>query len=56
MVASKVTPGMDLLTAIVDKALREADNQRREIILAALIEVTSKYLDPEEDRILEESA
>ncbi len=32
------------LANIVDKVLREADQQRRDIILAALVEVTSKYI------------
>ena len=33
------------LANIVDKALSKADQQRRDIILAALVEVTSKYID-----------
>ena len=33
------------LANIVDRALSKADQQRRDIILAALVEVTSKYID-----------
>lgn len=35
---------IERLANIVDQALSEADHQRRDIILAALIEVTSKYM------------
>lgn len=38
---------VERLAGIVVKALSEADQQRRDIILAALIEVTSKYIDPD---------
>ncbi|MGV0819443.1 ATP-binding protein [Martelella sp. AMO21009] len=36
---------VEQLAGIVDKVLSEADQQRRDIILAALVEVTSKYID-----------
>ncbi len=36
---------VERLANIVDRALGEADQERREVILAALIEVTSKYID-----------
>lgn len=36
---------VEQLASIVDKVLSEADQSRRDIILAALIEVTSKYID-----------
>ena len=40
------------LAATLDRTLSKADHQSREIILAALIEVTSKYLDvPNERRV-----
>lgn len=38
---------VETLAETVDKALSEADQKRREVILAALIEVTSKYLNEE---------
>lgn len=37
------------LATAVDQALSNADQQRREVILAALIEVTSRYLDEEDE-------
>lgn len=36
---------VERLASIVDKVLSEANQQRRDIILAALVEVTSKYID-----------
>lgn len=42
--------GVETLANNLDQALREADQERREIILAALIEVTSKYLNANEQR------
>ncbi|MDF1775730.1 MAG: hypothetical protein P1V13_06865 [Rhizobiaceae bacterium] len=44
------------LATIVDKVLSEADQQRREIILAALIEVTSKYIDSDREHRVGEKA
>lgn len=38
------------LASVVDKALSESDHGRRDIILAALIEVTSKYMDTEDKK------
>ncbi|WP_420412221.1 hypothetical protein [Roseibium sp.] len=42
------------LVATLDRALSKADHQSREIILAALIEVTSKYLNASDDRLVGE--
>ena len=36
---------VEQLASIVDEVLSQADQRRRDIILAALIEVTSKYMD-----------
>jgi len=36
---------VEQLAGVVDEALNKADQKRRDIILAALIEVTSKYID-----------
>ena len=44
------------LADIVDKVLSEADQQRRDIILAALIEVTSKYIDTDKHHRVGERA
>jgi len=41
---------VELLAATLDRALSKADHQSREIILAALIEVTSKYLNASDER------
>ena len=41
---------VEALAGIVDKALSEADQRRREVILAALVEVTSKYLNENKKR------
>ena len=41
---------VETLAGNLDRALSEADQHSREIILAALIEVTSKYLNTSEDR------
>ncbi len=41
---------VEALAATLDRTLSEADHQRREIILAALIEVTSKYLNTGDER------
>lgn len=38
------------LANIVDRVLSKADQQRRDIILAALIEVTSKYMDSDQQQ------
>lgn len=42
------------LASIVDKVLSEADQQRRDIILAALVEVTSKYIDSDRQHLIGE--
>ena len=47
---------VDALAATLDRALSEADHQSREIILAALIEVTSKYLIAGDERRVGERA
>ena len=47
---------VETLADTLDRALRDADHQSREIILAALIEVTSKYLDAGDDRRVGERA
>lgn len=44
------------LAATLDRVLSKADHQSREIILAALIEVTSKYLDVTDERLVREMA
>lgn len=44
------------LASVVDKVLREADQQRRDIILAALVEVTSKYIDSDRQHRVGERA
>ena len=44
------------LASIVDKVLSNADQQRRDVILAALIEVTSKYMDSDKRHRVGESA
>ena len=41
---------VERLAATLDRALSKADHQSREIILAALIEVTSKYLHASDER------
>ncbi|MCY4260112.1 MAG: hypothetical protein OXC91_07605 [Rhodobacteraceae bacterium] len=40
---------VETLAGDLDRALSEADQQKREIILAALIEVTSKYLNTDDE-------
>ena len=47
---------VEALAGTLDRALSEADHQSREIILAALIEVTSKYLNASDDRRIGERA
>ena len=47
---------VERLAEIVDRALSAADQQRREVILAALIEVTSKYLETRIGRVVGEHA
>lgn len=47
---------VEALAATLDRTLSEADHQRREIILAALIEVTSKYLNTGDERRVGERA
>ena len=44
------------LAETVDRALSESNQQRREVILAALVEVTSKYLKTSHERRIEEHA
>ncbi|MEO0853479.1 MAG: ATP-binding protein, partial [Cyanobacteria bacterium J06648_11] len=44
------------LVTAVDKALSKADGQRREIILAALVEITARYLEDEDNPLLESLA
>lgn len=44
------------LVTAVDKALSKADHKRREIILAALVEVTARYLEDENNPLLENLA
>lgn len=47
---------VETLAKNLDQALSEADQQRREVILAALIEVTSKYLNANDKRRVGERA
>ncbi|AMO71050.1 hypothetical protein AZE99_03515 [Sphingorhabdus sp. M41] len=47
---------VEKLAGTLDRALSEADQQSREIILAALIEVTSKYLNTSDERLAGERA
>ena len=47
---------VEALAATLDRTLSQADHQRREIILAALIEVTSKYLNTGDERRVGERA
>ena len=47
---------VEALAGTLDRALAEADHQSREIILAALIEVTSKYLNAGDERRVGERA
>ncbi len=47
---------VEALAVTLDRALSEVDHQRREIILAALIEVTSKYLNSDDERRVGERA
>jgi len=47
---------VETLAGSLDRALSEADQHSREIILAALIEVTSKYLNASDDRRVGERA
>ncbi|MEL6413909.1 MAG: ATP-binding protein [Pseudomonadota bacterium] len=47
---------VEALAGSLDRALSEADQQSREIILAALIEVTSKYLNASDERRVGERA
>lgn len=47
---------VEVLATAVDKALGNADQQRREIILAALMEVTSKYLNAHDKNPIGERA
>lgn len=47
---------VEQLASIVDKVLSEADQNRRDIILAALVEVTSKYIDSDKQFRMGEQA